>query len=68
MVWVYDHTQSQLVVTLMHISLVATTGILDPVLTGQNLLIFLLAKAALFWIFVAVVFLTRGKKSTQVEI
>jgi membrane protease YdiL (CAAX protease family) len=67
-VWVYDHTQSQLVVTLMHISLVATTGILDPVLTGQNLLIFLLAKAALFWIFVAVVFLTRGKKSTQVEI
>jgi membrane protease YdiL (CAAX protease family) len=68
MVWVYDHTQSQLVVTLMHISLVATTGILDPVLTGQNLLIFLLAKAALFWIFVALVFLRRGKKSTQVEI
>jgi membrane protease YdiL (CAAX protease family) len=68
MVWVYDHTESQLVVTLMHISLVATTGILDPVLTGQKLLIFLLAKAAVFWLFVAVVFLTRREKATGVEI
>lgn len=55
MVWVYDRTESQLVVTLMHFSLVATTGILDPVLSGQNLLIFLLVKAAVFWILVGFV-------------
>jgi membrane protease YdiL (CAAX protease family) len=53
MTWVYDRTDSQLVVTLMHISLVATTGILDPVLVGGDLIIFLLAKAAVFWLLVA---------------
>jgi membrane protease YdiL (CAAX protease family) len=55
MVWVYDRTESQLVVTLMHVSLVATTGILDPVLAGGRLLIFLLAKAAVLWLVVAAV-------------
>jgi len=55
MVWVYDRTESQLVVTLMHVSLVATTGILDPVLAGGRLLIFLLVKAAVLWIIVAAV-------------
>jgi membrane protease YdiL (CAAX protease family) len=55
MVWVYDRTESQLVVTLMHVSLVASTGILDPVLAGGRLLIFLLVKAAVLWIVVAAV-------------
>lgn len=64
MVWVYDHTESPFVVTLMHISLVATTGILDPVLSGQKLLIFLVAKALVFWLFVAAVFLT-GREETK---
>lgn len=64
MVWVYDRTESQFIVTLMHVSLVATTGILDPVIEGPNLLIFLLAKAAVFWIFVAV-FLSAGKRKAQ---
>jgi membrane protease YdiL (CAAX protease family) len=68
MVWVYDHTESQLIVTLMHISLVATTGIVDPVLSGQQLLIFLLAKAVVFWLFVAAVFLTRRNKTKRVSI
>jgi membrane protease YdiL (CAAX protease family) len=63
MVWLYDRTQSQLVVTLMHVCLVATTGILDPVLAGQKLLIFLLAKAAVFWLLVAAVFLARRKEN-----
>ena len=63
MVWVYDRTESQLVVTLMHVALVATTGILDPVLGGGKLLIFLLAKAAVFWAFVAVVFLGRRREA-----
>jgi membrane protease YdiL (CAAX protease family) len=61
MVWVYDRTESQLVVTLMHVSLVATTGIIDPVIEGGNLLILLLAKAAVFWVIVAAVFLTRQR-------
>jgi membrane protease YdiL (CAAX protease family) len=61
MVWVYDRTESQLVVTLMHVSLVATTGILDPVLAGGRLLIFLLIKAAVLWIIVAAVPLARRR-------
>ena len=61
MVWVYDRTESQLVVTLMHVSLVATTGIIDPVIEGGNLLVLLLAKAAVFWAMVAVVFLTKRR-------
>jgi membrane protease YdiL (CAAX protease family) len=59
MTWVYDRTESQLVPTLMHVSLVATTGILDPVLTGSQLTIFLLVKAAVFWVLVAGIFLTQ---------
>jgi membrane protease YdiL (CAAX protease family) len=65
MVWVYDRTESQLVVTLMHVSLVATTGILDPVLGGGSLLVFLLAKAAVFWILVASVMLVRSRREIQ---
>jgi membrane protease YdiL (CAAX protease family) len=55
MVWVYDRTESLLVVMLMHVSLVATTGIIDPVLVGGKLLTFLLVKAAVLWIIVAAV-------------
>ncbi len=61
MTWVYDRTESQLVVTLMHVSLVATIGILDPVLAGGDLVIFLLAKAALFWVLVAAIFLPQRR-------
>jgi hypothetical protein len=63
MVWVYDRTESQLVVTLMHVSLVATTGILDPVISGGSLLVFLLAKAAVYWLIVAAVFFTKQRAS-----
>lgn len=62
MVWVYDRTESQLVVTLMHISLVATTGIIDPILSGSNLVIYLLAKAAVFWIFVGIIQAAKKRK------
>lgn len=61
MVWVYQRTESQLVATLMHISLVATTGIIDPVLAGSRLLVYLLAKAAVFWILVVVFRVWSGK-------
>jgi membrane protease YdiL (CAAX protease family) len=66
MTWVYDRTESQLVPTLMHVSLVATTGILDPVLTGSQLTIFLLVKAAVFWVLVAGIFLTQRRAEKPV--
>jgi len=67
MVWVYERTESQLVVTLMHVSLVATTGIIDPVIEGGSLLVLLLAKAAVFWVIVAAVFLTRQRGAQAVS-
>jgi membrane protease YdiL (CAAX protease family) len=67
MVWVYRGTESQLVVTLMHVSLVATTGILDPVLAGGSLIVFLLAKAVVFWAIVAVVLIARRREARSVS-
>jgi hypothetical protein len=61
MVWVYDRTESLLVVMLMHVSLVATTGIIDPVLGGSRLLVFLLVKAAVLWIIVAAVAIVQRR-------
>ena len=55
MVWVYDRTESLLVVMLMHVSLVAATIFFDPPLTGWGLLTYLLARAALLWVIVATV-------------
>ncbi len=57
LVWVYDRTESLLVVMLMHASLVVTTaGTLVPVtLAGMSLLTWTLAWAAALWVVVAVV-------------
>ena len=55
MVWVYDRTESLLVVMLMHVSLVAAMIFFDPPLTGWGLLTYLLARAALLWVIVATV-------------
>jgi len=55
MVWVYDRTESLLVVMLMHVSLVAATIFFDPPLTGWGLLTYLLARAAVLWVIVAAV-------------
>ena len=63
MVWVYDRTESLLIVMLMHVSLVVTTGVIDPVLSGERLLIFLLAKAAVLWIIVAVLAATQRQSA-----
>ncbi len=62
MVWVYDHTESLLLVMLMHMSLVATTAIIDPSLTGQGLLTFILVRAAVLWIIVAVVNIASNRQ------
>jgi len=55
MVWVYDRTESLLVVMSMHVSLVAAMIFFDPPLTGWGLLTYLLARAAVLWVIVATV-------------
>ena len=54
MVWVYDRTESLLIVMLMHVSLVATLIILEPPLKGGELLTFILVKATMLWVIAAV--------------
>lgn len=51
MVWVYSRTESLLIIILMHMSLVLTMTIIDPELGGWSLLSFILARAAILWIF-----------------
>ena len=59
MVWVYDRTQSLLIAMLMHGSLTAGMLILQPqeplAMVGPNLLTWLLAFSAVWWIIVAAV-------------
>jgi membrane protease YdiL (CAAX protease family) len=55
MVWVYDRTGSLLVATLMHVSLVASTVIVEPPLAGEGLLTYILVRAAVLWVLAAVV-------------
>ena len=55
MVWVYDRTESLLVVVLMHASLMGSLNALVPAdLTGKTLLTWIFAWAAALWIIVAV--------------
>ncbi len=61
MVWVYDRTESLLVVILMHVSLVATMLITEPPLTGEGVLTFILIRAAVLWAIVAAVTLARRR-------
>jgi membrane protease YdiL (CAAX protease family) len=61
MVWVYDRTESLLVATLMHASLIASTlVILAPVATGMALVTYWLVLAAALWALVAAVTLANG--------
>ncbi|TNE56031.1 MAG: CPBP family intramembrane metalloprotease [Bacteroidetes bacterium] len=51
MVWVYDHTKSLLVVILMHVSLTASTLILQPAAaTGMHIVIFNLTMTGLVYL------------------
>jgi membrane protease YdiL (CAAX protease family) len=57
MVWVYDRTESLLVATLMHGSLIASTvmPILVPPTAGVAFLTWFLASAAVLWLMVGVI-------------
>lgn len=61
MVWVYDRTESLLVVILMHMSLVATLMVIDPSLTGESLLTFIITRAGVLWILAAAVTAVRRR-------
>ena len=68
MVWVYDRTQSVLLAMLMHASLTAGMLILQPagplMMTGQDLLVWLVAFSAAWWLIVlAGGLLTKGYRS-----
>jgi uncharacterized protein len=59
MVWVYDRTNSVLVVMLMHAPLAAGMTILLPsAMAGERVVIFDLTFAAALWLVVAVIYLT----------
>lgn len=62
MVWVYDRSESLLVVILMHASLVATLVIIDPSLTGVDLLTLILVRALVLWCIVGVITVTDRKQ------
>jgi membrane protease YdiL (CAAX protease family) len=63
MVWVYDHTESLLIATLMHASLtVSTVFIFSPLATGSPFLLYGWVLSAALWIVVAAVALfNRGQ-------
>jgi uncharacterized protein len=66
MVWVYERTQSLLVATLMHSSLVFCTFVSGATATGAGYLTYVFAVAAAWWVVVAVVAITnRGQFSQQ---
>ena len=50
MVWIHDRTQSLLVVVLMHVSLVMSTLLLQPAVTGTALLVYILVWATVLWV------------------
>lgn len=66
MVWLYDRTESLLLVMIMHASLSATSLILQPQTAGVDVVAYDLTLAAALWAFVAVVTAVhRGKLETQ---
>lgn len=63
MVWVYDRTESLLIVILMHASFTASTlFVLAPSVEGISLFLYYLVLAALLWLVVAVMAMVKSVK------
>ena len=63
MVWVYDRTQSLLIATLMHGSLIVSTiPMFTPSTTGTAFLSWFAALTSLFWVAVATVVITNHRR------
>ncbi len=59
MVWIYDKTNSLLILILMHTGLVLSLITLDPIIADRELLIFILIRALILWIIVTIFFVSR---------
>ncbi len=59
MVWLYNRTSSLLIIVLMHASLVASIAIIDPALSGIDLVIYILIRAFILWAIVGFLFLSK---------
>lgn len=69
MVWVYERTESLLLIIFMHASLLASLQILVPAaLAGATLLTWLLAWAAALWVTAAVILVTQRRSSHSMTI
>lgn len=67
MVWVYDHTNSLLIVVLMHATLIASIvqTVLTPPTTGAAFLIWFFSLSVLFWLAIAVIIVSIGRGLTR---
>lgn len=61
MVWLYKNTNSLFLVILMHMALVASLAIIDPILGGKELLAYIVIRALILWAIVGAVYLTTRK-------
>lgn len=61
MVWIYNKTESLFLIILMHLSLVATLIVMDPIVAGEDLIIYILTRAILLWAIVGAIMLTERK-------
>jgi len=62
MVWLYKNTSSLFLVILMHLALVASLAIIDPILYGKELLAYILIRAILLWLLAGIIYL-KAKQS-----
>jgi membrane protease YdiL (CAAX protease family) len=66
MVWVYDRTGSLLVAMLMHVSLTASTLILQPLdVAGTRALTYDLVLAAALWLLIAALAMANGRQLSR---
>ena len=66
MVWVYDRTGSLLVAMIMHVSLKASTLILQPLdVAGMRALTYDLVLAAALWLLIAALAMANGRQLSQ---
>ncbi|QIA08341.1 CPBP family intramembrane glutamic endopeptidase [Draconibacterium halophilum] len=61
MVWLYKNTKSLFLVILMHLALVVSLAVIDPLLYGKELLAYILIRAVILWIIVAIMSLVASK-------
>ena len=59
MVWIFERTKSLFIIILMHASLVISLATIDPIISNKELLIYILIRAVILWIIVAILAIFR---------